>query len=155
MGAFPSGQRGQTVNLLAMPSVVRIHPLPPNKRADLRVGFFVWRERATRGIPRGEKPLAASRQGFALPPNRRLRRHPLPPQEKPDAIASGFSCGGVCVRRTQHRFATKLQTSFVREADIKRGCDQSQTVLHLAVQTELRLRRKRIALRANMCYNHR
>ena len=28
MGEFPSGQRGQTVNLLAMPSVVRIH-LPP------------------------------------------------------------------------------------------------------------------------------
>lgn len=28
MGEFPSGQRGQTVNLLALPSVVRIH-LPP------------------------------------------------------------------------------------------------------------------------------
>ena len=28
MGEFPSGQRGQTVNLLAMPSVVRIH-FPP------------------------------------------------------------------------------------------------------------------------------
>ena len=28
MGEFPSGQRGQTVNLLAPPSVVRIH-LPP------------------------------------------------------------------------------------------------------------------------------
>ena len=29
MGAFPSGQRGQTVNLLSVTSVVRIHPLPP------------------------------------------------------------------------------------------------------------------------------
>ena len=29
MGEFPSGQRGQTVNLLAMPSVVRIHLPPP------------------------------------------------------------------------------------------------------------------------------
>ena len=28
MGEFPSGQRGQTVNLLAMPSVVRIHLRP-------------------------------------------------------------------------------------------------------------------------------
>ena len=28
VGEFPSGQRGQTVNLLAMPSVVRIHSLP-------------------------------------------------------------------------------------------------------------------------------
>ena len=30
MGAFPSGQRGQTVNLLSSTSVVRIHPLPPH-----------------------------------------------------------------------------------------------------------------------------
>ena len=30
MGEFPSGQRGQTVNLLRLASVVRIHPLPPN-----------------------------------------------------------------------------------------------------------------------------
>ena len=29
-GDFPSGQRGQTVNLLAKPSVVRIHHLPPS-----------------------------------------------------------------------------------------------------------------------------
>ena len=29
MGEFPSGQRGQTVNLLALPSVVRIHLPPP------------------------------------------------------------------------------------------------------------------------------
>ena len=28
MGGFPSGQRGQTVNLLASPSVVRIHSRP-------------------------------------------------------------------------------------------------------------------------------
>ena len=31
MGEFPSGQRGQTVNLLAPPSVVRIHSPPPEK----------------------------------------------------------------------------------------------------------------------------
>ena len=29
MGEFPSGQRGQTVNLLLLASMVRIHPLPP------------------------------------------------------------------------------------------------------------------------------
>ena len=29
MGDFPSGQRGQTVNLLSLTSVVRIHHLPP------------------------------------------------------------------------------------------------------------------------------
>ena len=31
MGVFPSGQWGQTVNLLLSASVVRIHPRPPNK----------------------------------------------------------------------------------------------------------------------------
>ena len=35
MGAFPSGQRGQTVNLLSVTSVVRIHPLPPEKTVNL------------------------------------------------------------------------------------------------------------------------
>ena len=30
MGEFPSGQRGQTVNLLLLASMVRIHPLPPS-----------------------------------------------------------------------------------------------------------------------------
>ena len=42
MGAFPSGQRGQTVNLLAMPSVVRIHPLPPKKKTTRLGGFLFW-----------------------------------------------------------------------------------------------------------------
>ena len=30
MEEFPSGQRGQTVNLLRLASVVRIHPPPPS-----------------------------------------------------------------------------------------------------------------------------
>ena len=29
VGEFPSGQRGQTVNLLLLASMVQIHPLPP------------------------------------------------------------------------------------------------------------------------------
>ena len=43
MGEFPSGQRGQTVNLLLIASVVRIH-LPPPKIADLRqkIGDFFF-----------------------------------------------------------------------------------------------------------------
>ena len=34
MGEFPSGQRGQTVNLLLIASVVRIHLPPPAKRTS-------------------------------------------------------------------------------------------------------------------------
>ena len=41
MGEFPSGQRGQTVNLLAPPSVVRIH-LPPFKRKRIRCVWFFF-----------------------------------------------------------------------------------------------------------------
>ena len=37
MGEFPSGQRGQTVNLLRFAPVVRIHLLPPTK-----VGMPKW-----------------------------------------------------------------------------------------------------------------
>ena len=39
LGEFPSGQRGQTVNLLSTTSVVRIH-LPPPEKSTLRRGFF-------------------------------------------------------------------------------------------------------------------
>ena len=39
-GAFPSGQRGQTVNLLSLTSVVRIHPLPPEKSTCESKCFF-------------------------------------------------------------------------------------------------------------------
>ena len=41
MEEFPSGQRGQTVNLLLLASVVRIHPPPPEKRTlRLQSPFF-------------------------------------------------------------------------------------------------------------------
>ena len=42
MGEFPSGQRGQTVNLLSMTSVVRIH-LPPPKSALFSADFWFIR----------------------------------------------------------------------------------------------------------------
>ena len=43
MGVFPSGQWGQTVNLLLSASVVRIHPRPPKKLNVLRcVELFVY-----------------------------------------------------------------------------------------------------------------
>ena len=45
MGDFPSGQRGQTVNLLALPSVVRIHHPPPkhlNAKAFRCFTFYLF-----------------------------------------------------------------------------------------------------------------
>ena len=46
MEEFPSGQRGQTVNLLLLASVVRIHPPPPNRTQTNTLffkGYFVTR----------------------------------------------------------------------------------------------------------------
>ena len=40
MGEFPSGQRGQTVNLLSLTSLVRIQLPPPNKNTDPRGRYF-------------------------------------------------------------------------------------------------------------------
>ena len=40
MGEFPSGQRGQTVNLLSVTSVVRIHPRPPKILDAIVSGIF-------------------------------------------------------------------------------------------------------------------
>ena len=42
MGEFPSGQRGQTVNLLSMTSVVRIHLPPPNSALKDAEFFFIF-----------------------------------------------------------------------------------------------------------------
>ena len=47
MGEFPSGQRGQTVNLLLIASVVRIHLPPPIPNTKV-FGIFVFSRVYTR-----------------------------------------------------------------------------------------------------------
>jgi hypothetical protein len=53
MEEYPSGQRGQTVNLLALPSMVRIHPPPPrrSKRHIACSDFLSKSERAHSAAP--------------------------------------------------------------------------------------------------------
>ena len=48
MEEFPSGQRGQTVNLLSLTSVVRIHPPPPRRCGwyIVRSVFFIKKHRS-------------------------------------------------------------------------------------------------------------
>ena len=48
MGEFPSGQRGQTVNLLSLTSLVRIQLPPPNKKHTLAVCFLFGERGALR-----------------------------------------------------------------------------------------------------------
>ena len=61
MGEFPSGQRGQTVNLLLIASVVRIHLPPPAKDPPASlVGFYWW------GKIRGFEPTQIQHAGGML-----------------------------------------------------------------------------------------
>ncbi len=69
MGDFPSGQRGQTVNLLAMPSVVRIHHPPPKSRLQKRSAFYFCAFRYS--PPR--KPLALPHSLYPSPTHRKIR----------------------------------------------------------------------------------
>ena len=59
MGEFPSGQRGQTVNLLAVLSVVRIHLPPPERRRHHKMTSSFWYGSSGRGFER--RLLAACR----------------------------------------------------------------------------------------------
>ena len=49
MGEFPSGQRGQTVNLLRFASMVRIRPPPPRKSNTARCWIFLYFELDSKG----------------------------------------------------------------------------------------------------------
>ena len=74
MGAFPSGQWGQTVNLLLNASVVRIHQLPPKEIRNGGCGSFFVLELV--GFEQVGRPKAASNspadccldRGLANPP---------------------------------------------------------------------------------------
>ena len=68
MEEFPSGQRGQTVNLLRLASVVRIHPPPPrqSKRHIACSDFLSKSERAhSAALPSQTEPAPL---GFGLAP---------------------------------------------------------------------------------------
>ena len=62
MGAFPSGQWGQTVNLLLNASVVRIHQLPPKRTRNLGCGFFFVLELVGFFRPRLANPPAPTKK---------------------------------------------------------------------------------------------
>ena len=85
MGGFPSGQRGQTVNLLAMPSMVRIHLPPPKIPIVLLDGrYFSFPGRCTnaRQMHGAEKNLDRLRQ----------HREEKPHMIRPPTPWAGFCC---------------------------------------------------------------
>ena len=96
-GAFPSGQRGQTVNLLSTTSVVRIHPLPP--KTVIPPGIAVFSCPAAGGF---ESRLLAGRRwraatGVAFPQKSESTRSPPPPGGGGGIPAAAGTCaGGTC-----------------------------------------------------------
>ena len=87
MGAFPSGQWGQTVNLLLNASVVRIHQLPPTERYFERgIALFVFLNFAGIALVDSNSPgPAVTSRGAKMPQwaflGRGLRIHQLPPKK--------------------------------------------------------------------------
>ena len=65
MGAFPSGQRGQTVNLLSVTSVVRIHPLPPTIKDSESCPFLILFGWIRKGVPGAKRTSRFARGGNA------------------------------------------------------------------------------------------
>ena len=124
MGEFPSGQRGQTVNLLAMPSMVRIH-LPPPKIPITLLGdwYFSLRGRWSRSLsPSGEIHLPPPKIPIVLLDGRyfslrgrwsRSLSPPgeihLPPPKIPIVLLDGryFSFPGRCTNARQMHGAEK------------------------------------------------
>ena len=88
MGAFPSGQWGQTVNLLLNASVVRIHQLPPKKIHNLGCGSFFVLELV--GFEQVGRPQAAKNSPAGCFLDRGLRIHQLPPKGCDKNVVTAF-----------------------------------------------------------------
>ncbi len=121
MGVFPSGQWGQTVNLLLSASVVRIHPRPPRTPVSepgtgvsvlsvLQKGLQGWiRTASTRRIVRRvKKPL----RGFFRCAARAI--HPRPPRTPVSEPGTGVSVLSVLKKGMQGWIRTASTRRIVR-----------------------------------------
>ena len=117
MGVFPSGQWGQTVNLLLSASVVRIHPRPPRTPVSngyrsfcfiaLTKGRQGWIRTAStrRTVRRGKKPL----RGFFRCAARAI--HPRPPRTPVSEPGTGVSALSVLQKGMQGWIRTAAATT--------------------------------------------
>ena len=117
MEEFPSGQRGQTVNLLRFASVVRIHPPPPSRSKLIACSDFFLKVRARaqpRFLPSKSQPLtlgcdlgsAAPLQFLACGQERR---------ESAAGLKAGFCGVSICVYNFKSSILTIPSPSGVRE----------------------------------------
>ena len=110
-GAFPSGQWGQTVNLLLNASVVRIHQLPPKRTRNLGCGFFFVLELV--GIEQVGRPQAAKNSPADCFLDRGLRIHQLPPKSCGKNISATFFLW--CTAQSRQRRCPIFKVRFYRD----------------------------------------
>ena len=117
MGAFPSGQWGQTVNLLLNASVVRIHQLPPKRTRNLGCGFFFVLELV--GFEQVGRPQTAKNSPADCFLDRGLRIHQLPPKSCGKDIAAAFF--SLLHRTKPAKAMTDFQSAFYRDVRLLPG----------------------------------
>ena len=111
MGAFPSGQWGQTVNLLLNASVVRIHQLPPKRTRNLGCGFFFC---AGAGRIRTGRPSAdGKKQSCGLFFRPRLANPPAPTKKLWQGCCRSFF--SLLYRTKPAKAVTDFQSAFYRD----------------------------------------
>ena len=117
MGAFPSGQWGQTVNLLLNASVVRIHQLPPKRTRNLGCGFFFVLELV--GFEQVGRPQTAKNSPADCFLDRGLRIHQLPPKScGKDVAAAFFLC---CIEQNRQRQWPIFKVRFIEKSNCFRA----------------------------------
>ena len=117
MGAFPSGQWGQTVNLLLNASVVRIHQLPPKRTRNLGCGFFFVLELV--GFEQVGHPQTAKNSPADCFLDRGLRIHQLPPKScGKDVAAASFLC---CIAQNRQSRSPIFKVRFIEMSNCFRA----------------------------------
>ena len=116
MGAFPSGQWGQTVNLLLNASVVRIHQLPPKRTRNFGCGFFC----AGAGRIRTGRPSAdGKKQSCGLFFRPRLANPPAPTKKLWQRYCCSFF--SLLYRTKSAKAMTDFQSAFYRDVQLLPG----------------------------------
>ena len=117
MGAFPSGQWGQTVNLLLNASVVRIHQLPPKRTRNLGCGFFFVLELV--GFEQVGRPQTAKKQSCGLFFRPRLANPPAPTKKLWQRCCRSFF--SLLYRTKPAKSITDFQSAFYGDVQLLPG----------------------------------
>ena len=117
MGAFPSGQWGQTVNLLLNASVVRIHQLPPKRTRNLGCGFFFVLELV--GFEQVGRPQTAKNSPADCFFRPRLANPPAPTKKLWQEYCRSFF--SLVYRAKSAKAMTDFQSAFYRDVQLLPG----------------------------------